>query len=57
MSGEPDPCPYCEEWDCECYMSEDLVQDEDPAPFEDPGPTPIPDCVHIPGEEKAIKDD
>ena len=57
MSDEPDPCPYCEEWVCECYMSEDLVQDEDPAPFEDPGPTPIPDCVHIPGEEKAIKDD
>ena len=51
MSDEPDPCPYCEEWVCECYMSEDLVQDEDP------GPTPIPDSVHIPGEEKAIKDD
>ena len=29
---------------------------EDPAPFEDPGPTPIPDSVHIPGEERAIKE-
>ena len=29
MSDEPDPCPYCEEWVCECYMSEDLVQDEE----------------------------